>query len=237
MPETQDLDRLRREYDNRRLRLAGSDMYSPFNVANLFIIQQRQRAVLKQLRRHGFFPLENRRVLELGCGAGGILLEFLNFGASASTLHGTELLLDRVQIARARVSNLPLTCADGQDLPYARDSFDLSMQFTVFSSILDDTIRARLAGEMLRVTRPGGMILWYDFWLNPVNRQTMGMRPAEVRRLFPDCNLEFHKVTLAPPLARRLVPFSWGIALFLETLRLFNSHYLVLISPKIESSL
>jgi len=35
------------------------------------------------------------------------------------------------------------------------------------------------------------------------------------------------RITLAPPLARAVAPVSWALALLLEGLRLFNSHYLV----------
>ena len=101
----------------------------------------------------------------------------------------------------------------------------------MFTSVLDEAVKANLAGEMLRVLRPGGMILWYDFWLNPTNPQTEGIKPSEIRRLFPGCDFEFRRITLAPPLARRLVPVSWVVAFLLEKLRVFNSHYLVAIRP------
>ncbi len=71
MPQAADLDRLRAEYADRERRLAGSDLYSPFNPSNLFITQQRQRATVALLRRHGFSPLTGQRILEVGCGAGG----------------------------------------------------------------------------------------------------------------------------------------------------------------------
>ena len=104
---------------------------------------------------------------------------------------------------------------------------------TAISSILDPQIRRNICAELLRVLRspdlgsgkPGGMILWYDFWLNPVNPQTRGVRPAEIKRLFPNCSFEFHKITLAPPIARRVVPVSWILAYGLERLAIFNSHY------------
>jgi SAM-dependent methyltransferase len=195
----------------------------------LFTVQQRQRAVLKLLRRHGFNPLRNRRILEIGCDRGGILLEYLGYGATAKCLHGTDLLLDRVLSAHARLPQLPLTCADGQNLPYRSSIFDLVLQYTVFSSILDDEIKANMAREMLRVVKTGGLILWYDFWLNPANKQTRGIRQAEIRRLFPECRFEFHCITLAPPLARRLAPISWLLAYGLERLRVLNTHYLVAI--------
>ncbi len=57
--------------------LAGSDIYSLFNPANLFIHQQRQRETLRLLRRRGFYPLLGKNVLGIGCGAGGLLLEYL----------------------------------------------------------------------------------------------------------------------------------------------------------------
>ncbi len=83
--------------------------------------------------------------------------------------------------------------------------------------------------EMQRVVKPAGLILSYDFWLNPTNSQTHGIRPAEIRALFPGCKIKFHRITLAPPIARRLVPISWQLCAFLEKLKLFNSHYLSVI--------
>ena len=83
----------------------------------------------------------------------------------------------------------------------------------------------------MRVLTRTGMIVWYDFWLNPTNPQTRGIRLGEIRRLFPDCRLDVRCVTLAPPIARRVVPLSWTLALVLENLRALNSHYLVGIKP------
>ena len=226
-----DLHRLRVAYADRERRFAGSDIYSHFNQGNLFTIQQRQRVVLKLLRRQGYYPLSGRAILEVGCGRGGVLLEYLGFGAAPVCLHGCDLLPTRLAEAHTRLPHLPLVCADGQRLPYCGQRFDLILQYTVFSSILDDTVKANLAREMLRVLKPDGMILWYDFWLNPINPQARGIRPPEIRRLFPDCNFEFHRITLAPPVARLLAPYSWLICYLLERLRIFNTHYLVAIRP------
>lgn len=229
MPEHPDLVRLRAEYAERAANVDKRELYSLFNPAQLFAVQQRQRAILACLRRNGFYPLKGRRILELGCGSGGVLLEALSFGAVAETLHGADLLLDRVQLAGRTLPSVAFSCADGQNLPYASASFDLTMQFTVFSSVLDDEVKVNMARELLRVTRLGGLILWYDFWLNPSNPQTRGIRPVEIRRLFPNCHYQFERITLAPPLARRLVPVSWGLSLLLEGVKVFNTHYLVAI--------
>jgi ubiquinone/menaquinone biosynthesis C-methylase UbiE len=225
-----DLDRLRTEYADRHHRLAGSDLYSPFNPAALFTHQQRQRNVLRLLRRRGFYPLNDCAILEMGCGSGGVLLEYLTFGAAPSHLHGVDLLADRLQEAHSRLPHLSLACADGQCLPYPSASFDLILQYTAFSSILDDGVKGNLGREFLRVLKPGGMILWYDFWLNPTNPQTRGICPPEIRQIFPNCQYEFERITLAPPITRRLARVAWGLALFLECLKVFNTHYLGAIS-------
>jgi len=232
MPKQDDLNRLRLEYAKREHRLSGSDIYSLFNMANMCTIQQRQRDVLALLRRQGFYPLDAKRLLEIGCGRGGVLLEYLSYGANPGYLYGIDLLPNLVLQAHAILPQLALACSDGQYLPFPAQSFDLIFQYTAFSSIIDDVIKANLAGEMLRVLKQGGMILWYDFWLNPTNPQTRGIRPQEIRQLFPNCTFKFRKITLAPPIARRLVPISWMLALLLESLKIFNTHYLVAIQPR-----
>lgn len=224
-----DLQRLRQTYAARAERQANTDLYSGFNPAHLFMRQECQRTALEMLKRNGFQSLANTRILELGCGSGAILVEYLGFGVPISNLFGIDLLPDRIEAARRHLP-LPLACADGQHLPYAASTFDLILQYTAFSSILDDTIRTNMADEMLRVLKhTTGLIIWYDFWLNPTNSHTRGIRPPEIRALFPGCQFEFQSITLAPPIARRVVPHSWLLAVFLERLRLFNSHYLVAI--------
>ena len=228
-----DLDRLRAEYARREARLKGSDIYSPFNQAQLFMKQTRQRVALSLLMRYGFSHLDGCKILEVGCGHGGVLLECLSYGADPSRLCGIDIRFSALEGARRHLPHLQLTCSDGRDLPFRDGTFGLVLQYTAFSSVLDSGIKIRMASEMLRVLqKPDGLILWYDFWLNPTNSQTAGIRRAEICRLFPGCGFEFHRITLAPPIARRLVPISWMAASLLEKLRFLNSHYLVAIRPR-----
>jgi ubiquinone/menaquinone biosynthesis C-methylase UbiE len=224
-----DLARLRTEYADRARRFADSDVYSAFNRANLFAIQSRQRAVLDALRQHGLTDLSGLRIFEMGCGGGGVLVEYLGLGASPRNLYGIDLLSDRLPQALFRLPASNLANADGANLPFPANAFDLVLQYTAISSILDPNLRRAICADMLRVTRPGGLILSYDFWLNPTNKQTLGLRPAEIRESFPGCAVRFYKITLAPPIARRLVPLSWTLALLLESLGIFNTHYLAAI--------
>ncbi|MFZ5919792.1 MAG: class I SAM-dependent methyltransferase [Chloroflexota bacterium] len=232
MPQSNDISRLRAEYEDRKRRFSNSDVYSWFNPANLFAIQGRQRAVLSALKRQGLSELSKLKILEMGCGGGGVLAEFLTFGASPENLYGVDLLPDRLGHARQTLPGSHFVNADGACLPFPSGTFDLVLQFTALSSILDPQLRRQICADMLRVLRPGGLILWYDFWLNPTNKQTRGLRPKEIRECFPNCRVEFHRITLAPPIARRLVSLSWGLCLFLESLKIFNTHYLAAIRPE-----
>lgn len=228
-----DLSRLRKEYADRDSRLAGSDIYSPFNPANLFALQQRQRDVINMLRQNKFEFLANKKILEVGCGGGGVMAEFLSLGASPTQLFGVDLLFGWLGHAHQRLPSSIFANVDGQSLSFPSKTFDLILQFTAVTSVLDSELRQKICADILRVLKPGGMILSYDFWLNPTNKHTRGLRLGEIRSSFPGCRVDYRKITLAPPLARRLVPISWLLCAFLEKLTIFNTHYLVAIRPNL----
>lgn len=222
---------MRSEYTDRTRRFAGSDAYSVFNRSNLFAIQSRQRALLKALKTSGINSLSGLRILEIGCGSGGVLREYQWLGGDAKNLFGIDLLHYRLQEARQSLPEASLLNANGQLLPFLSNSFDLVLQYTAISSMLDRDLRREVCLELLRVVRPDGLIISYDFWLNPTNKQTLGFGRSEIRKSFPGCSTRFFMITLAPPISRRLVPISWSVAHFLENLKIFNSHYLVVITP------
>jgi ubiquinone/menaquinone biosynthesis C-methylase UbiE len=225
-----DLDRLREEYAEREKRPELTTRYSLFNLANLFLIQARQRATVQLLRRNGIESLAELRVLEVGCGAGGVLLEYLAYGVPPDRLFGIDILQDRLVTAKRRVGGAQIVCGDAQTLPFLPNSFDVVLIYTAMSSILDNGVRARFASEVRRVGKAGtGFLLWYDFWVNPGNKAVRGVSMRELKKLFAGCTFDWRQITLAPPLARRLVPISWIAAATLEALRLFNTHYLVLV--------
>ena len=231
MKPVDDIARLRAEYENRKRRFSGNDQYSWFNSANLFTVQQRQRAVLNALKLSGISDLSNKAILEMGCGGGGVMVEYLGFGAQPENLYGLDLLFDRVKGAHHRLPDSHFVSADGQSLPLPSRIFDLALQYMALSSILDSEIRLNFCTEMLRVLKTDGLILSYDFWLNPTNKQTRGLRPIDIQQLFPNCDLTIQRITLAPPITRRLATVSWGLCLFLESVKVFNSHYLIVIRP------
>jgi len=227
------------EVENARLRSAyarrdarrDARLYSHFNPATLFIVQERERRILSLLTRQGLSDLGCRRILEVGCGSGFWIRQFVHWGARPENMTGVDLLPQRIAEAqRLCPSAVMLGCQDAAQLGFAASSFDLILASTVFSSILDATVRAQVAAEILRVLRPSGAILWYDFFRdNPANRDVRGVSKTEIRRLFPGCRLLAERVTLAPPLARGLARLSLNLCRALTTVRVFNTHHLALI--------
>ena len=70
-------------------------------------------------------------------------------------------------------------------LALPNDFFDVVLQSTVFTSILDRSLQHAIAVEMLRVLKPDGFILWYDFrWNNPRNPDVRGIQAQEISELF-----------------------------------------------------
>ncbi|TXC67440.1 class I SAM-dependent methyltransferase [Piscinibacter aquaticus] len=191
-------------------------------------LHERQRALRALLLRHGRVDTASLRLIEVGCGAGGNLLELLRLGFRPEHLQGAELLPQRTAQARERLpSGLVLHGGDACALALPDSSQDIVFVSTVFSSLLDDAFQQRLAETMWRWLKPGGAVLWYDFTVdNPANRDVRGVPLARVRELFPAGRIDARRVTLAPPIARRVVRLHPAAYSLFNTIPLLRTHVL-----------
>jgi len=222
-----DIQRLREEYTRRALSAGRDDRYSSSNPAYQWLMATRHQAIIELLDHFQRKDLSQLRILEMGCGSGGVLQEFISLGAEPSNVYGVDLLFDRLRVASCNLPACSYITANGQQLPLPADSFDLVLQFTAFSSILDPATKLTMAAEMVRVLKSGGGILWYDFVWNPLNRQTDGIPLSQVKKLFPEMQITSRRITLAPPLTRILLPRFQSIAKGLTKLCFLNSHLLI----------
>jgi ubiquinone/menaquinone biosynthesis C-methylase UbiE len=227
-PLASELARIRAAYAKRN----GRSIYSLFEPAQLLAIQERERRLLRLLSARGVTSLESSKILEVGCGTGLWLREFVRWGARPENITGVDLLPERIAEARRLCPpQLKLECGSATHLDSENAEFDLVVQSTVFTSILDPKVKIRIASEMLRVLRPEGSIVWYDFrFNNPRNPDVHGIKAKEVRSLFPGCRVESHKVTLAPPLARPVARLSRTLHSILSSIAPLRTHYLALIT-------
>ncbi len=212
----------------RYARRAPGNRYSMLQPDVWQTLQERQRAEWQLWARLGWYDLAERRYCEVGCGAGGALLEALRAGFAPEHLSGIELVPERHAMARAVLpAAVSVHLGDACEAPIEPASQDVVAQHTVFSSLLDDAFQQRLAAAMWRWTRPGGGVLWYDFTVdNPRNRDVRGVRLRRVRELFPEARVRHRRLTLAPPLARAACRVHPALYTALNLLPLLRTHLL-----------
>ena len=217
---------------DRDARRVDGDRYSLLRPEVWQMVQERQRALLQLFVRLGRTDLAGLRLLEVGCGGGGNLLELLRLGFDPAHLTGVDLLPERVaQARRVLPPAVALHAGDALALETATGSQDIVFVSTVFSSLLDDAFQQRLAAAMWDWVRPGGGVLWYDFTFdNPRNPDVRGMPLARVRELFPKGVLQSRRVTLAPPIARRVVRLHPSLYTACNTIPWLRTHALAWIA-------
>ena len=230
-----ELSRLDAEYRRRDFGNISSDAarYSLFNESALLLSQSVERNMLALLKQHKFTDLAEKKILDVGCGSGGHLRRFLEYGALPTNLHGIDLMAQRIEQARRLHPLIDWRVGSAHELPYPDASFDLVVSFVVFSSILHEQLRQKIAGEMWRIKKPGGIILFYDFaYSNPHNPAVRGITRKQIQELFklPGVRFDFRRVILAPPIARVLTPCACWLAYSLEYLKVLNTHTIGIIS-------
>ena len=195
---------------------------------HLFAQQERERYALELLKEKGFLPLEGKSILDVGCGSGTWILQFVRWGAEANKIAGVDVRSDTIKRAQDRVpSGVKLHLGNAASLPYPADTFDIVLQATVFTSVLDNVVRRKIASEMIRVVKPGGMIMWYDFEVNNArNPDVRRVTKREIFDLFSGCRIDLRRVTLAPPLIRMLAPYSWLMTYMLSRIPPLCTHSL-----------
>jgi SAM-dependent methyltransferase len=223
---TAEIDRVRRVYGGRQAAPVAW-RYAASRPGVRYLRQRRDAEIRSLLARHGFGDLGALHILDLGCGRGAEMVEWQHRGARADRLVGVDLLEHFARDALETVPGAAIAVAAGDELPFADRTFDIVEQSMLFSSVLDDGLRAVVAAEMLRVLKPGGFVLWYDFRVgNPRNPDLRPVPLAEIGRLFPGCRLDFRRTTLLPPLARGLGRAAFSLGRLLEALPFLRTHYL-----------
>ncbi|NTV49342.1 MAG: class I SAM-dependent methyltransferase [Geobacteraceae bacterium] len=203
-----------------------SGQYDPISPAVYMSQQELERNLIWWINLAGLQPVSDRQVLEIGCGAGSNLLQLIKLGFSPENLFGNELIEARVCKARARLpAATQIIHGDASKLDLSTGSFDVVLQVTVFSSILDDSFQKKLADRMWEQTMPGGGILWYDFiFNNPRNPDVKGVPVKRIKELFPKSTIIIRKTTLAPPISRLVTKIHPCLYTFFNMFPFLRTH-------------
>jgi SAM-dependent methyltransferase len=215
----QEADKVKERYQRRQAKMSAS-LYDARRPYVRYSTQEREDCYEQGLKAH-FEELSDLKIIEIGAGAGGNISFFKRIGIQPKNIFANELIPERVQALRAAHPDIHIIEGDATALDLSlMNQFDIVFQSTVFTSILDDSFKIKLASVMTELMKPGGLLLWYDFiYNNPSNKDVRGVGAEEVRLLFPELDFCFAKITLAPPIGRRvggLYPF-FNLFPFLRT--------------------
>lgn len=192
---------------------------SNFHTYNNYVNFSKEK-IMGQIIDSKFEEIETIRFLEIGAGYGFNLYFFNRLGIKWENIYANELLPERVEALQTEFPKIGVLKGDASEIS-GQETFEIVFQSIVFTSILDNQFKQKLAKKMWSMTKLGGIVLWYDFiYDNPRNPDVKGVGKKEIEKLFPDStNIKFYKTTVAPPLGRRigkLYPF-FDIFPFLRT--------------------
>jgi ubiquinone/menaquinone biosynthesis C-methylase UbiE len=151
--------------------------------ARAFVVRERRRLLWKagQLAER---PGSGFTVCDVGCGDGSDLAFWRAQGINEELLAGTELIGSRADLARRELPTAQICDVDGTSLPFTDNRFGLTSASLVLSVIREDDARAALFSEMWRITRPGGVVVIYDFRIKrPANDQVVALTSGRIAAL------------------------------------------------------
>ena len=144
-------------------------------------------------------PLAGCTLLEVGASTGYNVPAWRQLGFREITLN------DIRSAPLAEAARWGVTTVGGDAATLKMPPFNVVYAGLVFSSILQDVDRRDVADGLWRLTRVDGMIIIYDFtWNNPANRDVRKVTSSDIQRLFPSATIQTRRLTLAPPIARRI---------------------------------
>jgi ubiquinone/menaquinone biosynthesis C-methylase UbiE len=123
-----------------------------WNETPLFISEEERYGTYPWLPEAAEFALHrDEKVLEIGCGTGCDLLQFVKHGAIASGIDITE---EHLRLARQRLAGkTDIRLADARNIPFPDNSFDYVYSHGVLHHSDEPE---KIVWEIMRVLRPGG---------------------------------------------------------------------------------
>jgi len=194
-----------REYNARKGVGRNSLLHNP---EVLFQSLARDAAMVRALGWIGPDP-HSARVLDVGCGDGDSLWILLRLGFEPSNLSGVDIQEDKILQAKAKNPLVNFGCANATSLAFLNDTFDISMESMMFLQLTEDDIARQIASEMIRVTKPGGILLVSDWrYSRPGRGEFKGVSRRRIADLYQvgrrtDVCRTF-RGSLVPPLGRLL---------------------------------
>ena len=166
------------------------------------------RANIRALQRLDL-DRDTAKVLDVGCGDGSSLLQFMRLGFRPENLAGVDSGAERVEHAREKFPNVEFRCESAESMSFADSTFDVSFESTLFMMLTSEEVARKIAREMLRVTRRGGYLMMADWrYAKPGSQEHRAMTGQRISSLFDvggaTAVVARERGALVPPLGRFL---------------------------------
>jgi SAM-dependent methyltransferase len=120
--------------------------------------------LIEALREHGLETSDMAGVsaIELGCGWGRNLHQFVELGIPARNIAGIDLIEHFVAFGRSQNPALNISVGDATRTGFGDSAFDVVLLHTVLSAITDRELHAKLLREARRLVKPAGLVIVFD---------------------------------------------------------------------------
>jgi len=133
-------------------------------------------------------------------------------------------------------------CADATKLAYSDGTFDVAMETMMFLQLTDDEIARQVGTEMIRVTKPGGVVLISDWrYSKPGSEEFKGVSRKRIAGLYQVGTQTRVRGTfrgaLIPPVGRFLSKFLPSAYFAVQRLLPFLTGHVVTVLEKVGSEI
>ncbi|MGQ9706533.1 MAG: class I SAM-dependent methyltransferase [bacterium] len=195
-----------------------------FNLGDLYLMNERERILIKAMSNLGLNDKGPQiSVLDVGCGTGNNLADFIKYGFLPQNLFGIDINKNQLKGTYRLHSNLNIITADARYMPFASNTFDVCLSFDLFA-VIEPSKRKTIADEIIRVLKPGGVLLWFDLRLKSNNPNVWAVPINDIRKLFKGFTIYLKSIGLVPPLARHLSRYSIILTYTLSLIPILRSH-------------
>jgi ubiquinone/menaquinone biosynthesis C-methylase UbiE len=161
------------------------------------------------------------KVLDVGCGAGASLFNFIRMGYSPSNLTGLDIRGQELHRAAETFPNVNFICGDAANMEFPSESFDIVIESKILTGRtgVSEDLGRRIASEMLRVAKQHAFIILVDWrYKAPWDRDHLALSQRRIATLFqvPSAT-KIHQIfrgALVPPIGRlvsKRTPFLYFI--------------------------
>ena len=222
---------LYKEYYEKRGEDRNDLLRNPEVLFQSFAIERANIAALRSLA----LDKSSARILDVGCGSGAGLLQFVRLGFNPTNLVGIDSDSSRIEEGKLFLPGIDLRVADATAMPFDDGSFDLVFESTMLGTLESQSLLASIASEMIRVTRSGGHIMLADW---RYSRKGSGVKTAisssKIAELFGNSTRVVcqERGALVPPLGRGLSRFAPSLYFLVQALIPFASGQLTTLLRK-----